>query len=34
MKKNYTYQPNAPKAGKADKGCDTLNGCGMSNSVS
>jgi len=35
MKKNYTYQPNAPKAGKvADKGCDTLNGCGMSNFVS
>jgi len=35
MKKNYTYQPNASKAGKvADKGCDTLNGCGMSNSVS
>ena len=32
MKKNYTYQVNAPK-GKADKGCP-LNGCGMYNSVS
>lgn len=35
MRKNYTYQPSTPKAGKlADKGCDTLNGCGMYNSVS
>ena len=36
MRKNYTYQPNAPKAGKvADcKGYDTLKGCGMYNSVS
>lgn len=34
MTKNYTYQVNAPKAGKADyKGCP-LNGCGMYNSVS
>lgn len=33
MKKNYTYQVNAPKAGKADKGCP-LNGCGMYNFVS
>lgn len=33
MNKNYTYNVMSPKAGKADKGCDSLNGCGMSSSV-